>query len=201
MGSEMCIRDRVRTLFLIVFSLIIMFSMNATLSWIALAFMPVTIAYSGFFFKRIARKFQAADEAEGAATAMVQENLTGVRVVRAFGREKFEIDRFDEKINRFTNMWVRLGNTLGLYWGIGDFFSTLQVMVIIVAGCFQAAQGQLTNGEFLAFISYNSMLVWPVRNFGRILSELSKTNISASRLLAILRAKPEQDLPLSLIHI
>ncbi|HIW14750.1 MAG TPA: ABC transporter ATP-binding protein/permease [Firmicutes bacterium] len=188
-------QEMVRTLFLIIFSLLIMFSMNATLSWIALAFMPVTIAYSGFFFKRIARKFQAADEAEGAATAMVQENLTGVRVVRAFGREKFEIDRFDEKINRFTNMWVRLGNTLGLYWGMGDFFCTLQVMVIIVAGCFQAAQGQLTNGEFLAFISYNSMLVWPVRNFGRILSELSKTNISASRLLAILRAKPEQDLP------
>ena len=83
-------QEMVRTLFLIVFSLIIMFSMNATLSWIALAFMPVTIASSGFFFKRIARKFQAADEAEGAATAMVQENLTGVRVVRAFGREKFD---------------------------------------------------------------------------------------------------------------
>ena len=93
-------------------------------------------------------------------------------------------------------MWVRLGNTLGLYWGIGDFFSTLQVMVIIVAGCFQAARGELTNGEFLAFISYNSMLVWPVRQtLPGSSSELSKTNISASRLLAILRAKPEQDLP------
>lgn len=68
-------------------------------------------------------------------------------------------------------------------------------MVIVVAGCFQASAGQLTDGEFLAFVAYNAMLVWPVRNFGRILSELSKTKISIGRLMEILEAQPEKDMP------
>lgn len=187
--------ELVRTVFLIITSLIIMFSMNVPLSLIALAFMPVVILYSALFFNRIGHRFQKADETEGELTAIAQENFTGVRVVRAFGRERFEIDRFEQKNNQFADMWVRLGHLLGLYWGIGDFFTCFQVMVIVVAGCFQAAAGNLTDGEFLAFVAYNAMLVWPIRNFGRILSELSKTRISVGRLLEILRTEPEKDAP------
>ena len=187
--------EMIRTVFLIVISLVLMFSMNVPLSLIALAFIPVVMLYSGLFFNKIGRRFQQADETEGELTAMAQENFTGVRVVRAFGREKFEIDRFEKKNNQFADMWIRLGHVLGLYWGIGDFFSNLQVMIIVVAGCFQASIGQLTDGEFLAFVAYNAMLVWPVRNFGRILSELSKTKISIGRLLEILKAQPEKDAP------
>ncbi len=187
--------EMVRTVFLIITSLTIMFSMNVPLSLIALGFMPVVILYSALFFNKIGHRFQEADETEGELTAIAQENFTGVRVVRAFGRERFEIDRFENKNNQFTNMWVRLGRIMGLYWGIGDFFSCLQVMVIVVAGCFQAAAGNLTDGEFLAFVSYNAMLVWPIRNFGRILSELSKTRISVGRLMEILEAEPEKETP------
>lgn len=187
--------EMIRTVFLIVISLVLMFSMNVPLSLIALAFIPVVMLYSGLFFNKIGRRFQQADETEGELTAMAQENFTGVWVVRAFGREKFEIDRFEKKNNQFADMWIRLGHVLGLYWGIGDFFSNLQVMIIVVAGCFQASIGQLTDGEFLAFVAYNAMLVWPVRNFGRILSELSKTKISIGRLLEILKAQPEKDAP------
>lgn len=185
--------EMARTIFLIITSLTIMFSMNVMLSLIALAFIPVVILYSSLFFNKIGRRFQEADETEGQLTAIAQENFTGVRVVRAFGRERYEIDRFEKKNNEFANMWVRLGHVMGVYWGMGDFFSALQVMVIVVAGCFQAAAGQLTDGEFLAFVAYNGMLVWPVRNFGRILSELSKTRISVGRLLEILEAEPEKD--------
>ncbi len=185
--------EMVRTIFLIVFSLVLMFSMNVQLSLIALAFIPVVMLYSGLFFHKIGKKFQHADESEGDLTAMVQENLTGVRVVRAFGREKYEIERFDEKNNRFASLWIKLGNLLGYYWGIGDFFSGLQVMIIIVAGSMQAVANTITLGEFMAFIFYNSMLVWPVRSLGRIFSELSKTGISAGRLNEILDSVPEQD--------
>lgn len=185
--------EMVRTVFLIVFSLALMFTMNVQLSLLALAFIPVVMLYSGIFYNKIGKKFQNADEAEGDLTAIVQENLTGVRVVRAFGREKYEIDRFDEKNNIFAGLWVKLGNLLGFYWGIGDIVSGLQVMVIIVAGSVQAVAGTITLGEFIVFVFYNSMLVWPVRSLGRILSELSKTGISASRLNEILDAAPEKD--------
>ena len=60
-----------------------------------------------------------ADEAEGALSSTVQENLTGVRVVRAFGREKFEIDRFDERNERFAGLWIKLGGIMSAYWATG----------------------------------------------------------------------------------
>ena len=91
-----------RTIFLVTFYLMIMFSMDAEISLIALAFLPVVVGYSVFFYRKIASRFLAADEAEGELSTAVQENLTGVRVVRAFGRERFEIQRFDEKNERFS---------------------------------------------------------------------------------------------------
>ncbi len=185
----------IRIVLLIVVSLALMFAMNVQLSLIVTAFIPVVFVTSFIFFGIVGKKFQKADETEGQLTALVQENLTGVRVVRAFGRERFEIDRFNAKNEEFTNMWVRLGKVMGLNWGLGDFFAGFQVCVIIVAGAFFVERGQLTAGEFLAFTAYNSMLVWPVRNLGRLLSELSKTSISATRIFDILDAKEEENCP------
>ena len=185
--------EMARTVFLIAFSLTLMFMMNVKLSLIALAFMPVVLAYSAIFYKKIADRFKYADEAEGALSAMVQENFTGVRVVRAFGRQAYEIENFDVKNNYFANYWIKLGHLLSLYWGIGDLFSGLQVMLIIVFGAIDTAQGIITFGEFLVFIFYNSMLVWPVRQFGRILSEMSKTSVSLSRVKEIISEEQEKD--------
>lgn len=184
-----------RTVFLVVLYLAIMFSMNVKISLIALAFIPVVAAYSGIFYAKIAKRFRAADEAEGELSSTVQENLTGVRVVRAFGRERFEIDRFDERNNRFANMWIRLGSLLSSYWGIGDLITGLQILTVIVAGVLESVNGSLTLGEFLAFVSYNSALIWPVRGLGRILSEMSKAGVSIDRVSDILDAEEEHDAP------
>lgn len=187
--------EMVRTVFLVGFSLTLMFLMNVKLSLIALAFLPVVIAYSSIFFKKIADRFKYADEAEGALSAMVQENFTGVRVVRAFGRQAYEIDNFDVKNDYFANYWIKLGYLLSNYWGIGDLVSGLQVMLIIVLGAVESSHGVITLGEFLVFVYYNSMLVWPVRQFGRILSEMSKTSVSLDRINEILSQDQEKDSP------
>lgn len=185
--------EMVRTVFLIGFSLTLMFMMNVKLSLIAITFIPVVIAYSAIFYQKIAAKFKYADEAEGALSAMVQENFTGVRVVRAFGRQAHEIQNFETKNNYFADYWIKLGYLLSKYWGFGDLFSGLQVMIIIVMGTIEAANGVITLGEFLVFIFYNTMLVWPVRNFGRILSEMSKTSVSLSRINEIIHEEEEKD--------
>ncbi len=187
--------EMVRTVFLLAFSLTLMFTMNVKLSLIALAFIPIVVAYSGIFFKKIADRFKYADEAEGALSAMVQENFTGVRVVRAFGRQAYEIENFDTKNNYFANYWIKLGMLLSKYWGIGDLVSGLQVMTIIVMGSIEAANGVITLGEFMVFVFYNAMLVWPVRQFGRILSEMSKTSVSLNRIKEILSVDEEKDCP------
>lgn len=185
----------IRTILLIVVSLVLMFSMNVRLSLIVLCFIPFVLTVSLIFFSITGKRFRIADETEGQLTALVQENLTGVRVVRAFGRERYEIDRFNAKNEEYSNYWVNLGKVMGTNWGLGDFMAGFQVLVIMVAGVFFAQRGELTQGEYLAFIAYNSMLVWPVRNLGRLLGELSKTSISATRLFDILDAKEEEDCP------
>lgn len=183
----------IRIIFLIIISLTIMFSMNVKLSLIAVGFILIVITYSVIFYSLIQKKFKVADEAEGELSALVQENFTGVRVVRAFGRQSYEIERFDEKNIGFSRLWIKLGHVLSFYWGIGDLFSGLQVMSIVVFGCFETVAGALTLGELLAFIFYNSMLVWPVRSLGRIISEMGKAGVSINRIGEILDAEEEKD--------
>ena len=185
--------ELLRILFLITFSLVLMFQMNVKLSLIALIFIPFVSLYSGIFYSKIHKRFQAADEAEGDLSSMVQENFTGVRVVRAFGRQAHEIERFEKKNHFFASLWIKLGYLLGAYWGIGDLASSLQVMTIIIFGVFEAVNGNITVGEYMLFIVYNSMLVWPIRGLGKILSEMSKTGVSLTRVNEILNAQEEHD--------
>lgn len=181
-----------RTVFLLVVSLAMMLTMNRKLTMVALAFTPVVVLYSGIFYHLIAKNYTAADEAEGDLSTVVQENATGVRVVRAFGRERFEIDQFDEKNEIFARLWIRLGTLSGLYWAVGDLITGLQVLVIVTLGAIEAVHGSITAGEFIAFASYNTTLVWPVRSLGRILSEMSKTGVSFDRVNYILDSAEEE---------
>lgn len=180
-----------RTVFLIGVSFAMMWSMNKKLSGIVLLFVPVIVAYSAIFYRLIARRFTDADEAEGELSTVVQENATGVRVVRAFGREQYEMERFRKKNDAFAKLWIRLGTLSGLYWGIGDLITGLQVITVIVVGALEAVNGYISVGEFIAFASYNTALVWPVRGLGRILSDMSKAGVSFERVDYIIKAEEE----------
>ena len=185
----------VRTVFLIVLYLSIMISMSPRLSLVSLVFIPVVGLSSGIFYRKISRRFQAADEAEGEATTCAQENFTGVRVVRAFGRERFEEDRFAAKNNRFSQLWIRLGKLMSIYWASGTLLTCLQVMAVIVVGTIETVEGRMTLGGFIAFVGYNETLAWPVRALGRVLSDMSKAGVSMDRVGYILKAPEERDTP------
>ena len=187
-----------RIVFLIVMTMAIMFSMNVKISLVVAVFIPIIALYSFFFSSKISKRFLDADIAEGKLSSTVQENLTGVRVVRAFGRENFEIERFDERNNHFADLWIRLGHMMTTYWSTGDFIMALQVLTVICVGTVSAVHGEITLGEFLAFVSYNATLTWPVRSLGKILAEMSKTGVSLERVSYILLAEPEHDPPRAL---
>ena len=182
-----------RICFLIVLYLGIMFSMNVQVTLAGAAFFPVIIGYTSYFYYRIGKRFQDADEAEGALSSTVQENLTGVRVVRAFGREKYEIDRFDKKNNAYSDLWIHLGKLMSVYWASGDLLTNLQVLTVMVTGVVFAVRGQITLGTFIALVSYNASLIWPVRSLGRIISDMSKAGVSMERVAYILMAEEEKD--------
>jgi ATP-binding cassette subfamily B protein len=182
-----------RAVILVVFAYGILFPMNFTMAAASFAFIPVVFLYSLTFLKKASVHFLAADEAEGQLLAIAQENFSGVRVVRAFGRERYEADRFAAQNAHFAELWMKLGGMLSTYWGLGDLITGIQMLVICVAGAYQAVSGGITVGEFMVFLTYNSMIIWPVRGLGRVLSEAGKTLVSLERIGEILDAPAETD--------
>ena len=179
----------------IVLALTLMTVMNAKLSVVAWVIAPVIVLYSVLFHNKIRARFTECDENEGVLSTIAQENLTGVRVVRAFGREKFERDRFETQNNKYTECWISLTRTLSDFWAVGDFTSCLQILLVVVLGTVSCVNGNLTAGEFVSFSLYNTMLIGPVRRLGRIISEMSKAGVSIDRLGEVLEAETEQDAP------
>lgn len=180
------------TTFLIVVYMAAMFTMNVKISLFVFAFIPVIVGYSLVFYKRISKGYQKADEAEGELSSDVQENITGVRVVRAFGRERDELEKFRKKNNNYANIWMKLGDMMTVFWSLGDVMSMAQVFGVVAIGVHLCVKGEITLGTYLAFVSYTRQLTWPVRALGRTLSEMSKAGVSIDRLLYILGAEQEQ---------
>ncbi len=179
----------------IVLALTLMTLMNARLSIVAWVIAPIIVLYSVLFHNKIRTRFTDCDENEGVLSTIAQENLTGVRVVKAFGRESYERDRFGKQNEYYTGLWVGLCRTLSDFWAVGDATSCLQVMLVVVLGAVLCVRGELTAGEFISFNFYNAMLIMPVRRLGRIISEMSKAGVSVDRLGEVLEAEPERDEP------
>ena len=183
----------IRILILLLLSLVFMLGMNARLTLLAMLPMPLILLYSLRFHRKIHDEFQRCDENEGKLSAMVQENLTGVRVVRAFGRERYERDRFDRQNEYYTSLWVNIGKTMSRFWSVSDILSGVQIMLVVVFGAVFVLREGMTSGEYIAFLSYNGMLVWPVRMLGRMISEMSKAGVSVDRIADIMAAEEERD--------
>ena len=182
-----------RIVILVVFSMVFMLGMNLWLTLIALAPMPFIVLYSVKFHNKIGEGFKDCDEAEGRLSAMAQENLTGVRVVRAFGREKYERDRFEKHNEEYTGLWVRMAKIMSRFWSTSDVLSGLQIMLVVVFGAVFCLRKQMDEGEFIAFLAYNGQLVWPIRMLGRMISEMSKAGVAVDRIGYIMDSPAEAD--------
>ena len=182
-----------RILILVVLSIVFMFSMNTLLAVIALLPMPIIVLYSLRFHNKIGSGFKECDESEGRLSAMAQENLTGVRVVRAFGRERYEKDRFEKHNEEYTGLWVRLAKVMSRFWSVSDILSGIQIMLVVVFGVVFCLRNEMTSGEYIAFISYNAQLVWPIRQLGRMISEMSKAGVAVDRIGYIISSETEKD--------
>ena len=182
-----------RVVLMVAFSLYFMFTINVKLALIAVILIPINIAYSAYGHKRMGKIFEEADVEEGKLSAVVQENLTGVRVVRAFGRELFEKERFEKQNHDYWKMWIRIDWVLAWFWAIGTLLLSLQTMIVVVLGAVFAVRGEMLAGEYIAFFSYNIMLTWPIRLLGRLISGLSRSEIATDRIRYIMNSEPEKD--------
>jgi ATP-binding cassette subfamily B protein len=172
-----------------------LFQVNVKLALVALAGIPLITGFSYWFHRVISKSFRSCDENEGILSSMAQENLTGVRVVRAFGREENERARFAIQNEVVTDEWIKLGRHMSLYWRATYLLTSIISLVVLCWGCVMCVHGEFTLGGLLAAILYVNMLSGPMRTLGRLLSEMSKTGVSIERLCEIMASPIEQDAP------
>jgi ATP-binding cassette subfamily B protein len=183
--------EMARVVFLMGIALPLMFGLNVQLTLVSLPMIPVMIAFSYLFFKRVQRYFGASDEAEGALSSVLQENIGGVRVVRAFARQTFEIGKFERVNSRYRDLTYRLIVLLAVFWTVTAFLGLFQIGVVLLMGVRLASRGVITVGTLLVFILYENMLIWPMRQMGRILADMGKASVSLFRITEILSVRPE----------
>lgn len=181
-----------RIIVLLALSIAFMLGMNPRLTGIVMIPVPIIIVMSFVFHSKIGKAYLNCDENEGILSDMAQENLTGVRVVRAFGKERYERDRFEAQNKYYTGLWMKLARPLSVYWSVGDILSGIMILLSVVFGSIMCIGGTLSSGEFLAFISYTTMMVWPVRMLGRMIAEMSKAGVSLGRVAYIMSCPEEQ---------
>jgi ATP-binding cassette subfamily B protein len=171
----------------------ILFSIHAGLAWYAIPLLPVVLAFSTYFFTQVQKAFKESDESEARLSGILQENITGVRVVKAFARQEHEIGRFGHENSHYRRVTRKVINLFAFYWGTVNFLSMCQVGLVLVAGVAFVQDGRATVGTVAMFLSMTAMLVWPIRQLGRVLTDVGKSKIAWGRLREILD-KPAEDL-------
>lgn len=160
---------------------------------IAFALVPPLVIYGYVYFRQIRHVFKSVDEAEGELTSVIQENLTGIRVVRAFARQDHEKARFAAPNARFRDRHMRMLRLMSWYWSISDLVAFSQIGLVLLVGALWVGQGTLTVGVLFAFLAYLGIMLWPVRQMGRILTDLGKTSVAITRIQEILTERRESD--------
>ena len=168
---------------------------DARLAGLALVLMPFTISGAYYFFAKVRAQFKITDESEGALTARLQENLTGIRMVRAFARQEYEVSHFGAKSIALRDNRERLNRLSGAYWAVSDFLCTAQVCIVLIAGGVFLAGGTLTVGELFAFMMQVTMVIWPIRHLGQVLNESGKAMVSLGRINHVLQSEEESREP------
>jgi len=169
----------------------IMFSLNKQMALVSLIAVPIIIAYSFFFYKRIQVLFKAQDEEEGYLTTVLEESMSGIRVVRAFARQNFEIERFNRSADAYREKSYRLIYTLAWFWALSDMLSMLQIAIVLIFGTHLAIGGTITLGTLVVFITYAGSMLWPIREMGRVLTDMGRAIVSLRRIREILEFAQE----------
>ncbi len=166
-------------------------SLNATLGWISVIVIPFILAVSSWFFAKETKLYENYQAQEAILSTTLQENLTGVRVVKAFARQDYEKNKF-EKDN-----WAKFlkGRLLLImhssFWPLTDIVLGFQMLFGFISAATMAIRGQITIGDYLAYVGLVVWLIWPIRNLGRMIVQTSTGMVSYGRLMEIVKQTRE----------
>ena len=189
------VMEVVNTVLMVVIAMSILLPRSVPITLYSLILVPPLFCFATWFFKMVHKSFEVADEADGVLNAVLQENLSGVRVVRAFGQQEREVEKFDRVNNDLRKKNLRLNELLAIYWGGGDAISMTQTLLTLVVCIIYACNGWITVGTLIVFTSTLGMLLFPIRQLGRTLSDAGKAMVAMKRVQAILHEEAEPDEP------
>lgn len=171
---------------LLVFTAVALLVMDARLGLMVLATMPFLVYRALSFGARYRPLSLRVQKQLAVLTTSVEQNLRGMREVKAYVQEEAEIDRFDRENNRWFDFSARAAKMQAVNLPLLFFIANLGTVVIILYGGFQVVQGQITIGEIIAFIAYLGQLVDPIRRLGMIIPAVAIAGSSAERIFDIL---------------
>lgn len=163
-----------------------LYLINSKLMFVSIIVMPITLTASIIYFSYTKKKFEEIEEVEASMTSVLQENINGVRVVKAFANEPYEIEKFHKESYKFKRESQKLNNIIALYWGSSDFITVLQYVITLGVAITIVQSGAISEGDVIAALMYIGMLVWPVRGLGRIIGDFGKATVASSRIQEIL---------------
>lgn len=182
-----------RAMTLLIIAIPLMCLLDGVMTLVAVALLPIIVGFAIVFFSRVTDKFKKTDEAEGAMTTVLQENLTGIRVVRAFARQDHERKKFSDKNSAHASLHLELFRIMAAYWASSDLLTFLQLSLILVAGAWRIQHGYIDVGVLVTFLGYAGMYIWPIRQMGRVLTDTGKSMVAIGRIQEILDAPRESE--------
>lgn len=172
-------------------AVVIMFSLNWQLAIVSVILMPL-IAVAAVRFEREAEDAygKVSDQAAQLNTT-AEENITGMRLVRAFTREKFEIAKFNKENDKTFETGLLLVNSWAKHYPPIEMLGNMSTVLLLMAGGYFVIEGAITIGTLVAFNWYIWMIVWPMRSLGWLTNMLAMCNASAEKIFRILDTGPE----------
>ena len=167
----------------------ILFSLDWRLALLSLACMPFVLQRAWHLGKRLEPVWNEVQESLAQMGTVLQENLTGVKVVRAFGREVFEIGKYAERSQQLFDAGVFAGRVQAFNTPLMTFMFSLATAIVMLFGGIAVVGGDMTVGELTQFSSYLAMLVWPVAMLGNVVTMLSRGLASGARIFEVIDAQ------------
>ncbi|MBK8550730.1 MAG: ABC transporter ATP-binding protein [Ignavibacteria bacterium] len=189
--ASMQVVEVVRLSALFVGAFIMMASIDLTYAFVSIVFVPVILLGSIYYFKKESVIWNEHEKEQDKLSIIVQENLSGIRVVKAFAKENFEIDKFTKQNEEKKKWGLKLVKLNRIYWPTSDVLVHTQIALSIFFGGYLTLHNQLSIGEYTAFYSYSMFVTWPMRRIGQIVSEMGMATIAMKRLFSILDTEQE----------
>ncbi|MFP4345564.1 MAG: ABC transporter ATP-binding protein [Anaerolineales bacterium] len=180
-----------RIVALFVINLAMVLRLNTRLGLLAVVVMPFVVALSYFFFGKVTKAYDAYQDQEAKLSTALQENLSGVRVVKAFARQPYEIDKFEKENWEKYRLGKRLLVMHSLYWPVSDILCSGQMLLVMAVGALMAIRGEITVGTYMAVAGMVIWIVWPLRNLGRLIVQVSTGLVSYERVADIITVERE----------